>query len=256
MHDYRSNLRPANAESGNALWFILLAIALLVALTFAITRTSETTEQTGSRDRNRIQATDILRQAKSIEQAVDKMRIAGLSENDISFDNSFISGYANTRCTQGDKCKIFHASGGGLTYKVPDPAWLDTDESSETAPEYGYWYFYGTSCVPNIGTGESGCIASESATDLIVGLPWIREDLCVEINRLAGVDNLTGPVAPPVIAGAAYDDPPAKFTGDYTNEAEIDNAAHNFQRHQSGCFKGDSADPNQGFHFYHVLIAR
>lgn len=239
------------------MWFILLAIALLVALTITVTRTSETSEQTGDRERNRIQAADILRQAKSMELAIDKMRIAGLSENDISFENSFMSGYANTRCTAGDKCRIFHQAGGALTYKQPDESWLDTDMAAETEPEYGQWYFYGTSCVPNIGTGESGCIGNESASDLIVTLPWIRQDLCVEINRMTGVANLPGPpVTPPQLGGAAFADPPVQFTGSYSGDAEIDNTAHDFQRRQSGCFKGDSVAPDGGYHFYHVLIAR
>ena len=41
-------------ESGNALWFILIAIALLAALTVVVTRSSDTVEQSGDVERQRI----------------------------------------------------------------------------------------------------------------------------------------------------------------------------------------------------------
>ncbi len=248
-------------QSGNAFWIILLAIALLVALTITITRSTESTEDSGTRDRNRIAATDIIRQAKSIQQAVEQLRLRGTAENQMNFDNSFVAGYANTRCgdstsnTDDNPCKIFHAEGVGLTYKTPPATWLDGTRSGEDL--YGEWYFYATACVPGIGTGGTGCSADVTATELMIGLPWIREDVCVEINRLTGVDNLSGPTRPPLLPGSAYTPARTKFTGTFSTDSEIDTAANAFTARQSGCFQGASgSDPDGGFHFYHVLIAR
>lgn len=248
------------SQSGNALWFILLAIALLVTLTITITRTNESTEETGSRDRNRIQASDILRQAKSIEQAVDQLRSRGVAENEISFENTAISGYANTKCgdsslnTDDDRCKIYHPAGAGLTYKVPSADWLDKQQSA--SPLYGEWYLYGTACIPGVGTGDTGCKLSQSSTDLILALPWIRRDLCIEINRLTGVENLSNPTRPPVINGPAYKATLDKFTGTFEANSEIDSGSASFTGHQSGCFEGDNANPNGGYHFYYAVIQR
>lgn len=248
------------SQSGNAFWIILLAIALLVALTITITRTSENTEESGSRDRNRIQASDILRQAKSIEQAIDQMRSRGVAENEISFENSFISGYSNTKCGDGalntddDRCRIYHPAGAGLTYKTPSPDWLDKQQSASAL--YGEWYLYGTACIPGVGTGDAGCKNAVSSTDLILALPWIRRDLCVEINRLAGVQNLTGPVRPPQIDGSAYKATLDKFTGTFEADSEIDNGSAAFTGHQGGCFEGNSANPDGGYHFYYAVIQR
>lgn len=249
-----------SAQSGNAFWFILLAIALLVALTITITRSNENTEENGSRDRNRIQASDILRQAKSIEQAIDQLRSQGVAENEISFENTYVSGYANTKCgdsalnTDDDRCKIYHPAGAGLTYKTPSSDWLDKKESA--SPLYGEWYLYGTACVPGVGTGGAGCDSALSSTDLILALPWIRRDLCVEINRLTGVENLTGPTRPPMIDGAAYKASLDKFTGTFEADAVIDSTGASFTGHQSGCFEGDGANPNGGYHFYYAVIQR
>ncbi len=247
-------------QSGNALWFILLAIALLVALTITITRSSESTGENGSRDRNRIQASDILRQAKSIEQAIDQLRSRGVAENEISFENTYVSGYANIKCgdstlnTDDDRCRIYHPAGAGLTYKTPSSDWLDDQKSA--SPLYGEWYLYGTACIPDVGTGGAGCDASLPSTDLILALPWIRRDLCIEINRLAGIENLSGPTRPPVIDGTAYKASLDKFIGIFEADSKIDSTTASFTGHQSGCFEGDSANPNGGYHFYYAVIQR
>lgn len=248
-------------QSGNAFWIILLAIALLVALTITITRSTESTEDSGTRDRNRIAATDIIRQGKSIQQAVEQLRLSGIAENQINFDNSAVAGYANTRCgdstdnTDDNPCKIFHAAGAGLTYKTPLASWLETARNGETL--YGEWYFYGTACVPGIGTGGAGCSANDAETELIVGLPWIREDICIEINRLTGVANLSSPTRPPLLPGTAYTSGLTKFTGSFAADSEINTVANAFSGRQAGCFQGAAGStPDDGYHFYYVLIAR
>ena len=72
-------------QNGNALWFILLAIALLGLLTAVMTRSSGTDNDTGSYEKNQIAANEILQYAKSIENAVQNLLARGCSENDISF---------------------------------------------------------------------------------------------------------------------------------------------------------------------------
>lgn len=255
---HQQNLPSRTPESGNAFWFILLAISLLVALTVTITKSGENTEETGQRDRNRIQASDILRQAKSIENAVQNMRMAGVPENDISFENSFVSGYTNTNCEAGNSCMVFTADGAGLTYKDPPEEWLDSSESGKDL--YGDWYFTGTACIPGVGTGDTGCASTVSTHELIVALPWIKESLCAEINRLSGV---TPASPPPEANNSAYTATFIPFTGSFddnplatTDNSEIDSGGGEFRRHSTGCFKGGASDPNGGYHFYHVLIPR
>ena len=254
----RTSTHPQNthqntSESGNAFWFILLAIALLVALTVTITKSGENTEETGQRDRDRIQASDIMRQAKTMENAIQQMRLAGIPENDISFENSFVSGYQNASCPDGQPCRIFGSGGAGLSYKLPPSDWLDGSQNAQDL--YGEWYFFATTCVPGIGTGDSGCNADAASTELIVALPWISKSLCLEINRMVGIPNLTNPVLPPENVGSAYSAGLDKFTGTYTASSIINSNANAFLGKPSGCFAGDT-DPDTGYHFYHVLIAR
>lgn len=255
MHQQNSPFRQS--ESGNAFWFILLAIALLVALTVTITKSGENTEETGQRDRDRIQASDILRQAKSIENAVQNMRMAGIPENDISFENTFVAGYTNPNCQAGKSCMIFTADGAGLSYKAPPEEWLDGTKSGEAL--YGDWYFTGTACIPDVGTGAAGCAATASTHELIIALPWINESLCAEINRLSGI---TPASPPPQANNAAYTAAFTPFIGSFgddgvaTDDSEINSGGGEFVRHSTGCFRGGASDPAGGYHFYHVLIPR
>lgn len=246
--------RIKNAESGNALWFILLAIALLVALTITVTRSSDTSQETGSRDRNRIMASDILKQMRGYEQAVEKLRLTGLGENNISFESTNgPTGYANAKCTD-NSCRIFHPDGAGLNYNPPQTAWLDPEETAQTSPVYGEWYVYGRGCVPDVGTGDATCASDDKHTELILLLPWIRKDLCFEINRLVGVTNPGTPPAPPLIAGAAFPTTLDTYQGEFLAGATLSHASLNARK--TGCFQGNASDPDGGYHAYHVLIAR
>jgi hypothetical protein len=259
------------AQSGNAFWIILLCIALLTALTITVTRSGESTEETGARDRNRIMASDILRQAKSIQQGVEQLRLAGVAENQMNFDNTAAAGYANDNCgdttlnTDDDPCSLFDVKGAGLTYKVPLSGWLDEALAAAplTQPDlYGEWYIHATACIPRVGTGDATCNLAESSTELMIGLPWIRRELCLEINRLAGVPNPPRAPAtipePPLLVGTAYTPTMTKFTGTFEAGSVLDDASGTLTKHQTGCFEA-SEDANAGrpdYHFYHVLIAR
>ena len=98
---------PFSAQSGNALWFILLAVALLAALTFAVTRSTDTTEQANITEHDTIAANEVMRTARGIEEAVSRFRINGIPENNISFyDSNALPAYSNGNCTTQD-CLVF-----------------------------------------------------------------------------------------------------------------------------------------------------
>ena len=79
-------------EKGNALWFILVAIVLLTSLTILLTRSGSSVNQSGDFERLQIQASQLLRYAKGVEEAVRTMQTRGISESDISFANSTVAG--------------------------------------------------------------------------------------------------------------------------------------------------------------------
>lgn len=242
-------------ESGNVLWFILLAIALLAALTITITHFSDTTHQTGNREMARVQASQILRTAKGWQEAINQMQGREVSANDIDFDDPGLSGYANPNCTS-DACKLFKPGGGGQTYAPPDTGWLDASQAAR--PSYGQWIFTGKLCVQGVGdvTEAIGgnCAANGSAADdeLTVLLPYVTMSVCQELNTLLG---LAGPGATPPMN---TDNPLAatRFTGVFADGVNI--VAGNAQLYQrpAGCLQNAGGGIAQTYTFYDVLIAR
>lgn len=224
-----------NRESGNALWFILLAVALLAALTVTITRSSDTTEQSGDIERQRIEGSDIMRYAASIQQAVEQMRLRGLSENEISFENSFVSGYANARCGS-DACKVFDVAGGGITF---------TSASSNVSTQS--WLFTGADSIAGAGEDGTGETSSED-NELLVILPGISQGLCGRINTELGIAGI------PQDADNA--DVSTKYTGTFPDGRVIENMGGK----KTGCFQGDLDDGGANisgtYYFYHTLIQR
>lgn len=242
--------KDRSRESGNVIWFIMLAIALTAALTMTLSRSSDTGGQTGDIERARVQASEIMRYAGGIEQAIEKAVLQGVSENAISFENNFVSGYANSRCPDSDQaqpCYIF-GRGGGQTYLRPRAEWLDATHSAR--PLYGEWYFTGHVCVEDVGTGEVGCESDSNGRneDLVMILPWIKEDICRQINSLLKI-----PGAIPVESGGAWPASAIKFQGVFA-DGEILNQSGRM----SGCFAGSAANmpPGNSYSYFHVLIDR
>lgn len=241
--------KDASRESGNVIWFIMLAIALTAALTMTLSRSSDTGGQTGDIERARVQASEIMRYAGGIEQAVERAILRGTSENAISFENSFVSGYANGRCPDTDQsnpCFIF-GRGGGQAYMKPRPEWLDGAQGAQ--PLFAEWYFTGHVCVQDMGTGGAGCASdgSNRNEELVMVLPWIKEDICRQINALLKI-----PGAIPVESGGAWPAAGTKYQGVFA-DGEILN-----QPRMAGCFAGSGSDmpPANSYSYFHVLIDR
>lgn len=234
-------------ERGNAIWFILLAIALMAALTMTLTRGSDTGGQSGDIERARVQASEIMRYASGLRTAVDQMNMRGVSENEISFENNFVSGYQNALCPDANgPCRVFGTGGAGQSYQQPRAAWLDA--AQDTRASYGEWYITGDVCVQDVGSGSTGCNADSDTgnEDLVLILPWIKQDVCAQINATLSIPGI------PVEAGAWSATWP-KFQGSF-----VDGVMLNQPGRVAGCIAGSGAamPPANTYSFYQVLLAR
>lgn len=234
-----------NSQSGNVLFYILIAVALLAALSFAVSQGGRGSVETLSEDRARLYASEILEYANNVGSAVAQIRLRGFSDEQISFENPVVSGYTNGNCTS-DECKVFHPSGGGMSWMTPAAEMNDGSD----------WFISGDSCVNSIGTGYSGACNSsdESVFELIMFLPNLDLNVCLQINEFLDIDAVSG--SPPTEAGNAYNSGAGKFTGTFqdVNNYEITGT---FKGVKTGCFEGGGAFPAPGtYHFYRVLIAR
>jgi len=160
-----------SGERGNVLWFILIGVALLATLTLTLTRSGSGVDQAGDVEKRRIAASQLLRYARGVEAAIEKMKLQNISENDISFENTdTATDYTNSNC--GDNtCRLFHREGAGLSY-----------EPFSNANDGSDWIFTGAN---NVGSTSDpvGTTAAGSGNDLVMLLPNASQSLCLQINR-------------------------------------------------------------------------
>jgi len=173
-------------ENGNVLIYILIAVALLAALTFAISG-DERGQQTNQIDsaRAKLLATDMIKHTVSAEQAVFMMTQFGKNFDDIEFD---IPPLTNI----GDQ--IYHPSGGGLQIFSTNDNHFDGNGTTG-------WEWQG-----NTSVGWSGT----SATDLIYTFINVNDQVCEQINNQL-IGNTTIPTSTidfeDVFTESATDDP-------------------------------------------------
>lgn len=255
-------------QNGNALWFILIAVALLGLLTVTMTRGGGSSDDTGDYERQQIQANDILTYASSIESAVQSLIARGCSENDISFwhdsdgngTENASDDYFNANSPTDHSCHVFQPEGAGLSWVSAKNSHLDSSFSGHL--HYGDWFI--TSSVhmngfeteapasPNCGAAVARC------SEIIISLNFIKYGLCKGINSTTGLKASTG--EPIVDSGGSIGDAShTHFTGSFSAVHEMgtaDPATDNYSGEPSGCIEVDT-DPGSGsYTFYHVLHAR
>lgn len=222
-----------SSESGNVLWFLIVAIVLLGALTAILSRGGGSVDQSGDVESGRVQASAILRYAKSVETAIEHMVLQGISESDISFQNTPTGAtYVNSSCDDaGDSawpgCLVFDSRGGGIEYR--------------SAPLGGGWIFTGAN---NIGstTNPVGTTAAATGNDLVMLLPGLGSSLCTQINRDLGIGGTI-----PVDANGIATTP---FTGSYPGGGPV---IIDIDGYNAGCITDSAADIT---YFFYVVLAR
>lgn len=179
---------PSHNETGSSLFIILFAIALLAALTYAISQQSSGTMGL-SEEKVRLLATDVIDMGNGLSETTARLRLHKVSDTEISFENSVIIGYANAKCAD-ETCKIFSYDGGGKDWETPVPE-ISSGKN---------WGFTGDLAIQNIGS---------SSADLVAILPGLSSALCTRINVMLGIHDAS--TTPPNIAAL----PASKFAGTY-----------------------------------------
>lgn len=213
-------------DSGNVIWIVLLAIALLGGLTIVMSGTGSNSTNTGNYERSKISANSYMRDAYNIQQSIETLRFAnGCSENDISF--TVTSGDAYEHASEKPSCQVFSAEGAGLT--------LPGDE----------WRFL----TGSIDDGSGGELET-SEPELLALVELSGEAICSLINRELKISSPI-PEALFATAGGHTD----YYTGDFIN----DNITISVTGSEpSGCIKIGNTSPAMAgsYFYYHTLIQR
>jgi hypothetical protein len=233
-----------NNQSGNALWFILLAVALLGFLTAFLSRGTSSTNQSGSIEKARIKASSLLQYTKSIENAVQKMVLNGVGENDLDFVGINVA-HNNPSCTE-HTCEVFNVNGGGIAYRSASKILGDKNFTND-------WIVSTGNRVGGLGCDD----ATNSCRELMLLLPGLSDTICKQINSVAGVSNPSS--APPQ---QQYIEEGVAFTGSYSDNtanrmlggSDATNESPQVAYKSAGCVTKFNGTPTN--YLFQVLIAR
>lgn len=247
-----------NGQSGNALWFILVAIALLSALTFAVTQNSSKQADNLDSEQARIVAQQTMKDFNEYTQAVQKLiNLNNCSESQISFENTFIdpaSIYTNTKSPLDHRCKIFMPEGAGLIRRSAPSGVHDRSKVSVTTR----WVVAGNMSVNGVGPEkEDESICSGNCAEMIVGNQFIDPEVCRQYNQLLKVNS-----GQPVAGGSSVDWE-VPYKGEFTDgtggseriyEGSGDETSKLYGVTSACFYTMDGAYRNH--QIYHVLIER
>jgi hypothetical protein len=174
-----------NREHGNALIYVLIAIALFGALSMIMSRQGDTGETAElSSQKAQLYATEIGAYAAQAKSAVDQMLFSGANIEELDFT---LPGPGFEAGTTADKIKrVYHPDGGGLSAgKLP----VEAVSYQGSTPVAG-WY---------MGRFNNVEWTKSTDTDVILTAYGIKREICEKLN-----EKLTGAATIPTLgAGAA-----------------------------------------------------
>lgn len=213
-------------QSGNALFLILIAVALFAALSYAITQSGRGGGNI-TKETRQLQVAQLLQYVGSVSTAVTRITTIG---GHVKLDVDFVGhGSDNARCTV-DTCELFNTAAFGASFQDPDPAWLIADNADA---RWGEWRAPST---PVSGVGST-------SPDMTLIINFVREDFCQEINRQVGL----GTTIPQATNGINTF---GTFSGETSGTNTLIDAGGILSGQQTGCYL-DSGGSN--YIFYHVL---
>ena len=193
-------------QSGNVLFIILIAVALFAALSYAVTQSSRSGGGDVSAEKAKLLAAEVIQQTALIKSTVDRLQIINKCEdNEIAFfgagtrDNTYFYPTADS-ASINNQCNVYHSDGGGLNpVDVPLGVERLDDFAGGNADIFSTPYLPLRTYIPDVGRNITNGTDWE-ASELVIAVQMLREDVCVAINDGLGVVN---PGGSPPIAGSS-----------------------------------------------------
>lgn len=212
-------------EHGNALFLILIAVALFAALSYAVTQSGR---GGGGVDREQalISASQITQYAAGLRSTVTRMLITGTGVGDLDFGTA-----------SAVEDRVFDTAGGGAIEQDPPPS------AQTAATPYDYldalattngWYVF------NLGSDTEG-----TGRDVMIAASNLDDNVCNEINRGLGL------AVVPVQETVAVN-----LTTPAAGDAAATVHTATFSSNPGEAFACVDNDPGAGFAFvyYHALV--
>jgi hypothetical protein len=227
------------SQSGNVLFYILIAVGLLAALSYAVSQGNRGGATQISDERAGLYAGEIIEYANILSAAVAQLRLRGVDTASLCFDHSEwgASDYNHAGCGD-DFNKIYNLSGAGIEWTNAPAEAMDTAATPDNL-----WHFYGDNEIELVGTTEGNATSS----DLIILVDELSLPVCQKINEMLGVTaaNTTPPT------DTAYGT--TRYIGAFGFTATIGDEDAVLEGKPAACFQNTTTSE---YAFYKVLIAR
>lgn len=160
-----SDKQSRSGVRGNALIYVLIALALLGALTMLLSKQGTESDDT-SYEKTELQVAKLTAFAASAKDVVDKMMMSGTTIGNLNYVMPGAAGYD----TAPHYNKVFHPDGGGLNYPTIDSNIFDT---SLAAPGAG-WF---------IGRFNNVEWTPTTAQDILLVARGVSQSACANIDK-------------------------------------------------------------------------
>lgn len=232
-------MKHDTSQNGNVLFYILIAVALLAALSFAISQGGRGNINTIGEERARLLAAEIIEYSSNIKNAVTQLKLRGCADNELSFENNFAGGYENTNAPGDNSCNIFNPAGGGIVYRETDESVLDTSFSADGF--YQQKVFLGGFRVVDQGSDE---------TELLLYMPFITDQICSALNEELGI---ILPTQTDIFGGGGGGGTFNGESDDFNPQStpDLGDEATNIQGKTAFCINFSGSN-----HYFNILLAR
>jgi hypothetical protein len=164
-------LMKREGERGNALFLILIAVALFAALSYAITQSGRGSG-TVNKETNIVVSGQVVEEPAAVRTAITRMIITGTSATAITFTGSGAS-------------DVFDPTAGGATDVAPPSG------ACTTAADCAAWYYVGATSGNGIFVQNIGTTASEGLAVLGKVGSGMTSSVCTQIQKGLGFSSTT-----------------------------------------------------------------
>lgn len=241
-----------HTQNGAVFYYILLAVALIAALSYVVSRDNRGSVSALSDDQARIAANEIIEYGNTVAQAVQKLRLRGCGDTEISFENPIITSPVGFNYENGinTSCHVFNLNGGSINYSLVPPQYIKSINSANTY--FGEYVFSGNAGFLGVG---SDC-ANARCNELFMAIPYLDDSICLQINKSVGIPNISNsPPSDNANFGLETFRSASLYKYEAGNNVE-DIINDDLTGKNVGCFYGNNDPGAAGNTFFQILIAR
>lgn len=224
-----------NKIRGNALFLILIAVALFAALSYAIT-SSGRGSGSANKEQARLIAARILQHAAQLEFATKRLMLVNKCTQDTMLYNNAVS-----------DCNVYDMTTGGAVLRIfpnGDASIYTTDNVSNNPGKVSFV----------INTMTVIGLNNKTYANTLFIMFNIKRDICIEINKIVGLGGDEPAQEDSPYEGGYVTPMPAYSTNISLSIGSLAGVPNAYVGRPTGCYAAMRSGFAMGYHFYHTLL--